>query len=290
MSRYRWLSGPDPAAIALLRMPARGPCFDRPLPAPGVARFACLLGSDGEVVDEVVVQRLSEDACMVACHGGPGQRQAIERALAAGGITSDQPVAPVDLSEDWRRMAACQHPAAVRLLASGASGSWLRWVDRIPTVLIVGPSNAGKSTLFNLWLGNQRSLTSERAGTTRDLVSALTSAHGWHLRLVDSAGERETDDQLETAGQSLAREHSARVDIILRCHPANAGPAPQPADGEMVLITKADLAEVPATQLQMVDPAHGAEARSAALLDSLVKKVLVRLGMPLFDAAAGSVP
>lgn len=85
------------------------------------------------------------------------------------------------------------------------------------TVAIVGPPNAGKSSLLNALLGEERALVSEIAGTTRDTIEESISIEGVRVRLVDTAGIREHADRLEAAG--IERTHraleSARIALIV---------------------------------------------------------------------------
>ncbi len=69
-----------------------------------------------------------------------------------------------------------------------------------PTIVLVGQTNAGKSSLFNKLLKNNRSIVSNQAGTTRDYVSETLYVDGVNYRFVDTAGIRETYDQVEKIG------------------------------------------------------------------------------------------
>jgi tRNA modification GTPase len=72
-----------------------------------------------------------------------------------------------------------------------------------PQVVLLGPVNAGKSTLFNLLLGQNRSIVSSTQGTTRDYISDGFVFNDVHFRFIDTAGIRETDDDIERQGISL---------------------------------------------------------------------------------------
>ncbi|MBA3676092.1 MAG: tRNA uridine-5-carboxymethylaminomethyl(34) synthesis GTPase MnmE [Sphingosinicella sp.] len=82
-------------------------------------------------------------------------------------------------------------------------------------VVIAGPPNAGKSTLLNRLAGRQAAITSAIAGTTRDLVEAPTALGGIPFLLVDTAGLRESTDEIETIGVGLAQASLEDADIIL---------------------------------------------------------------------------
>jgi tRNA modification GTPase len=76
-----------------------------------------------------------------------------------------------------------------------------------PHVVLYGPTNSGKSTLFNLILGIERAIVSSIEGTTRDFLSEHIVIDGTGFKLLDTAGIRETDDQIEARGI----EHSERL-------------------------------------------------------------------------------
>ena len=86
-------------------------------------------------------------------------------------------------------------------------------------VVLAGPPNAGKSSLMNALLGESRVLVSDTPGTTRDTVEAWLDMEGWPVRLVDTAGLRETGDAVEAAGVRRAEEQIARADVVVALAP-----------------------------------------------------------------------
>lgn len=82
-------------------------------------------------------------------------------------------------------------------------------------VVILGPPNTGKSTLFNRLHGTERAIVTEVAGTTRDFLEEEIQLGGVALRIVDTAGLRETDDQVEAIGIERSRELRARADLAI---------------------------------------------------------------------------
>ncbi|MEM6931946.1 MAG: GTPase, partial [Myxococcota bacterium] len=82
-------------------------------------------------------------------------------------------------------------------------------------VALIGPVNAGKSSLFNALLGEARALVHERAGTTRDVVEAKAMLGPLAVTLLDTAGERATDDPVEEAGLQLARRFVDGADLLI---------------------------------------------------------------------------
>ncbi len=101
------------------------------------------------------------------------------------------------------------------LLATATDGERVR---QGALVVLAGPPNAGKSTLFNALLGRERALVTELPGTTRDAIEADTSVEGWPVRLVDTAGLRNTEDRLEAMGVEVSMTYLASADIILYCN------------------------------------------------------------------------
>jgi len=80
---------------------------------------------------------------------------------------------------------------------------------------LVGPPNAGKSTLANRLIGHERVITSDTAGTTRDWIDETISIDGWPLTLIDTAGVRHTDDALEATAIERGRTQAQTADLIL---------------------------------------------------------------------------
>lgn len=83
------------------------------------------------------------------------------------------------------------------------------------TVVLVGPPNVGKSSLMNALLGEERAIVSERAGTTRDRIEACLILDGILVRLVDTAGLHNTEDEIEIKGISLTRRAVEEADLVL---------------------------------------------------------------------------
>lgn len=84
-------------------------------------------------------------------------------------------------------------------------------------VVIAGPPNAGKSSLFNALLGKSRAIVTEIPGTTRDALEAVIDSGKWPLRLVDTAGLRETQDRIEKLGIEVSERYLAGAQVVLAC-------------------------------------------------------------------------
>lgn len=118
------------------------------------------------------------------------------------------------------------------------------------TVVLAGAPNAGKSSLFNALLGDARAIVSDIPGTTRDALEALVESDPYPLRFVDTAGLRESDDQLERLGVEVSARWLARAQVILVCGSdavslaeAERAIAARSEAPRVLVRTKADLAD-----------------------------------------------
>lgn len=105
------------------------------------------------------------------------------------------------------------------LLATAQTGRILR--EGLETV-IIGKPNVGKSSLLNALLGEKRAIVTEIPGTTRDIIEEFVNIGGIPIKVVDTAGIRETADVVECIGVARAREAMAQADLILLLLDASA--------------------------------------------------------------------
>lgn len=89
-------------------------------------------------------------------------------------------------------------------------------------VVIAGAPNAGKSSLFNALLGTERAIVTPVPGTTRDAIEATLDTGRWPLRLVDTAGLRETSDPVERIGVAVSARYLRAADVVLACGETDA--------------------------------------------------------------------
>ena len=255
--------------------------LDRPLPGQGQIRLAHLLRGE-EVLDEVLVVAKADGRFELSSHGGDATRRAV---LELAGQNESAPCAPLsDIEEEWyEAIGACwaenaarslmlSGPAQLRAqmgsLHSSAQGAGLtpglrrrleQWrsrcalgltIGRGQEVVLLGAPNVGKSTLANCLLGEERFIVTDQPGTTRDLVEAPVSIHGWPFILKDAAGLRGTQDPVESLGVDRARGAAAGRTLRLLLVDGSEGVqdffAVEPwlgQEGSLLVVTKSDRAE-----------------------------------------------
>jgi len=147
-------------------------------------------------------------------------------------------------------------------------------------VVFAGAPNAGKSSLFNALLGEARAIVTEIPGTTRDAIEAVLDRPRWPLRLVDTAGLRDTTDPLERLGIETSARYAARAAIVLACaeHPEEVDAvaralATYTAAPVLQVLTKSDLAP----NERYAGPAIRVSARTGRGLSELLAAIDERL-------------
>jgi len=157
-----------------------------------------------------------------------------------------------------------------RILATAERGELLRSGLK---VAIVGRPNVGKSSLLNAWSRCDRAIVTDLPGTTRDVVESQLVVQGIPVQVLDTAGIRETDDQVEKIGVERSRQVSAAADLVIFTIDATAGWTAE--DGEIyaqvkhrpliVAINKIDLvAQLPSLPIDIGNRETRAIATSAA--------------------------
>ncbi|SNR36926.1 tRNA uridine-5-carboxymethylaminomethyl(34) synthesis GTPase MnmE [Puniceibacterium sediminis] len=146
--------------------------------------------------------------------------------------------------------------------------------ERIRTgfeVAIVGAPNVGKSTLLNALAGREAAITSDVAGTTRDVIEVRMDIGGLAVTLLDTAGLRDTDDRVEAIGVARAKDRAAAADlrVFLMEDGSDLDIIPEPDD--LVLHAKADLR--PDGRGISGFTGQGLDALIVAIEDRLSKKV-----------------
>lgn len=164
---------------------------------------------------------------------------------------------------------------------------------------IVGKPNVGKSTLMNLLTGTEKSIVTEIAGTTRDIVEETAVVGGVVLRLCDTAGLRETDDKVESIGVARAKQKLETATLILAVFDASAPLEEQdkalfPLCKEKHAIAIVNKTDLP-TQLDtnMLDTVFNKvvyiSAKENNGLQSLEQAIAEVLGTAAFDSSAATL-
>jgi tRNA modification GTPase len=174
------------------------------------------------------------------------------------------------------------------LTAMASSYALGRYVKQGFDLAIVGRPNVGKSSVFNRLIGTERAIVTDIPGTTRDALHESTSIGGIPVRLIDTAGLRETTDLVESIGISRTREAIADADIQLLVldgseplMPDNTNLIDQmPASSRIILINKTDLPQ--RLKESSLNGISGEIIRISAAtgggFDSLEDCILARLG------------
>jgi len=263
---------------------------------------------DGELLDEALVCVHGADHVELQLHGSPplvrrlgrrfGGGDARGLALGAPGRESDSTGASQANRDAWRNLPGAASEAAARVLLDQAEGALereltrlegmsperrarglreldertriARWLLAPPRLLIAGPVNAGKSTLFNALLGRRRAITSDFAGTTRDLLRETAQLGEWAVQLVDSAGARslESGHEVERAGQDLGRRERGTADLTIWLQPPSGPEPPALAAGEhrVIVASRGDLPGAAPDALRVLEDPSAARGRIASLL------------------------
>ncbi len=218
----------------------------------GAVLHATLLDADAAPLDDVLLSSHSDAAGGVHwrlhLHGSPAVLARVEELLIAAGLHRDHRLV-VWPSEDPIALAAytlvpemltyagvrwlSQQPerlAAWRAARSAAGAraidpvsprrvcdnrAILDWFRRPLRVALIGPPNAGKSTLLNALLDRPVSIVSATPGTTRDWVEASSEHAGFPITWLDTAGWRATDDPIESLGVARSRELASSADCCV---------------------------------------------------------------------------
>lgn len=175
-------------------------------------------------------------------------RESLVEVMALLELQIDFAEEDVLIPSDWLERVRQVRRQAASLLTTYRVGGVLRHGIR---VVIAGTPNVGKSRLFNLLLGEERSIVTAHPGTTRDAIEAELALGGFLFRLVDTAGIREAREEIEAIGVDLARKHLQGAQIVLLLLEATRPPNEQEealmrevsSRPHVLVLTKCDLVD-----------------------------------------------
>ena len=177
-----------------------------------------------------------------------------------------------------RLRAAISKAAEGRLLKSGA------------LVVLAGPPNVGKSSLLNALLDENRAIVSDSPGTTRDSIEAWIDLDGWPIRLVDTAGLRETNDEVEGEGVKRSEDLIAKADVVVGL--GNVG-IWKYENGGMVELSNGEMGKFIAVHSKC-DLGRGeglnVSAKTGEGLDELRRAIVAKLEEKIASSDDGDVP
>ena len=231
----------------------------------------------GNLIEREAIDALCQARTERAVRFLAWQRQRLPKAVetAAGLCTTD----PVRAEPALRAMVSGFEMA--RLLLGGA------------TIALIGPTNAGKSTLFNRLAGRPAAIVSERAGTTRDWVTASVEMDGIPVTLIDTAGQRlnngTVEDEAIRSGWRMAQHADLTVFVLDGAQPlpleaAQVSRVCASLPHRLIVLNKIDLPQH--RQQQSTEGARGApeatwirvSARTGAGMSDLLRNILAALG------------
>ena len=164
------------------------------------------------------------------------------------------------------------------LLASAPEGQILR--NGVRTA-IIGRPNAGKSSLLNCLLGKDRAIVSNTAGTTRDTIEETANIRGIPIVFIDTAGLRESSDQIEQEGIRRSQESLGNADLILHVIDASQGLTDYESDllkqysekTKLIVLNKSDLPSDIKLEGKLSDTAIPISCETGAGLETLRDKI-----------------
>lgn len=216
--------------------------------------------------------------------GGALRRQ-IEAWRARLVVLSAQAEAAIDYVGDEEETALDLRSVTSEVQALLAE--WKAWLDQPANellsnglrVVLAGPPNSGKSSLFNALLGSEKAIVTSVAGTTRDVIEARLDLGGMPLVLVDTAGLRESEDEVERIGVARAEQAQADADLLLWLGDQQAAPS---HPNKLLVHSRADEREAaPAGSI-------ATSVRGSVGIDQLKTQLLTRAQalLPPLDRAA----
>lgn len=319
------LWGPGAARFAAAHL--RGKNDARPALRAGRLAYGFFCNSKGEPLDEVIVACASPRKIEINCHGGALSTRRVLSCLAEEGVTVERATFPPEPQrirsavekEALEALFASHTPLAARVFAAQAGGllenALRQAVDHVESgrideaenllssltdgsvlglalaeprvVAVVGPTNAGKSTLVNAIVGYERSIVTDVPGTTRDAIRVPAAVHGVPLVFVDTAGAAAARTSLDERAQEHAVQAGERADLMLvvidRAAPLPVGYAPPKRTGPAIAAAnKSDLPVLAETARAVYDwdiEAVDTSGKTGDGVAQLADRILAALGI-----------
>jgi tRNA modification GTPase len=250
--------------------------------APGAFAVVALRDASGALLDEALALVHTPARVELHLHGAPAIVRRVLEELSAGSAAPPRSPSRPSLEIEARaeqRLAEAASEAAARMLLDQARGALRAELEALlgcsaasarerarelarrsaiaralvqpPRIVLRGPVNAGKSTLFNVLVGRERAVVHPEPGTTRDAVRERVLLGAYAVDLFDTAGARALRDdalpaRIERAGQVLAADLADAADLVLFLVPPGSA-APARAARSIAIRSQSDLIP-PATQ------------------------------------------
>lgn len=219
-----------------------------------------------------------------------GLRQTILRMIAQLEAAIDFPEEDIEeaAAADVAQLIHTASAELAALLATAQTGRILR--EGLATV-IIGKPNVGKSSLLNALLREKRAIVTDVPGTTRDIIEEYVSIRGIPLKIIDTAGIRETEDIVEKIGVERAKELVSQADLILLLLDISTSLTPEDRDvlallagrQAIVLINKSDLPP----RLEVEEVEQYAAGRQVLRISAATGEGLAELEQAISDMVYG---
>ena len=191
----------------------------------------------------------------------------------------DEGELPGDFQESINSQLSTLNSQLRTAIAKAAEGRLLR---SGALVVLAGPPNAGKSSLLNALLEENRAIVSEVPGTTRDSIEAWIDLDGWPVRLVDTAGLRKAADGIEAEGVKRSEELIAKADVVVALSDSGDRNVAAPLSPQTLVVhSKCDLGRGEGLNVS---------AKTGAGLDALKQAIVAKLEEKVVAADEGDAP
>ncbi len=266
-----------------------------------------------QLSEQIVLCRTSEESVEIHCHGGPAVCHAILQDLAAAGceiasqhdwpsdfkcpiaaaaehdllhVTTDRAAAILlDQMNGALRQAieAVRSKVLARELTAAQTDlqgllSWSELGQRLSVpwrIVLAGPPNVGKSSLMNALVGSQQSIVHPDPGTTRDWIECHGAIDGWPVSFTDTAGIRDTLDEIESAGVARSSAQLVNADLAVFVVDASQGWQEQHA---MLLELAPAKTVVAWNKVDLLDP-HKGSVRPPGNIEVIPTSALKEIGI-----------